>query len=98
MEARSLDGRIDPPPRCDGRAILWLPCPPTHGLTARKTTEELEQLRGRLAKMSQADLTKFYQACIDMCQLNRGVAPRASFVQQLVQAWKEMERRRKGKQ
>jgi len=48
--------------------------------------------------MSQADLTKFYQACIDMCQLNRGVAPRASFVQQLVQAWKEMERRRKGKQ
>jgi hypothetical protein len=30
-----------------------------------------------------------------MCQLNRGQPPRAAFIQQLVQGWKELDRRHK---
>jgi hypothetical protein len=57
-------------------------------------TQDLEELRVRLSKMPQAELVKFYDAAIRMCQLNRGVPPSAGFIQQLVQAWKEMQRRR----
>ena len=44
--------------------------------------------------MTQADLVKFYDAGLQMCQLDRGVPPRAAFIQQLVQAWRELNRRR----
>jgi hypothetical protein len=51
------------------------------------TAEELEALRLRLSKMTQADLVKFYDAGLQTCRLNHGEPPRAPFIQQLVQAW-----------
>jgi len=72
------------------------PKPPSDPWIERPlTAEELQDLKVRLSKMTQADLVKFYEASIHMCQLNRGEPPSAGFVQQLVQAWKEMRRRRK---
>ena len=59
--------------------------------------KELKLLRGRFSKMNKSDLVKFYEAGLYMCQLNRGVPSRAAFVQQLVQEWREMDRRRKAK-
>lgn len=59
------------------------------------TAEELKALRVRLAKMRHEELMKFYAAALEMCQFSRGKPPRAPFIQQLVQAWKEMQRRRK---
>lgn len=50
------------------------------------TADELESLRDRLSKMTQADLVKFYKAGLQMCRLNRGVPARAPFIQQFVQA------------
>lgn len=58
------------------------------------STQDLEALRVRLSKMTQADLVKFYDASLHMCQLTHGVPPSAGFIQQHVQAWKEMQRRR----
>jgi hypothetical protein len=57
------------------------------------TAEDLRALRVRLSKMTDAELAKAYNAALHMCQLDRGVPPRAAFVQQLVAAWKEMQRR-----
>jgi hypothetical protein len=56
---------------------------------------KLQKIRERLAKMSDAELVKFYEASIHMCQLDRGKAPRAPFIQQLVQAWRELTKREK---
>jgi hypothetical protein len=61
------------------------------------TAEELAELRTRLSKMTQADLVKFYDAGLQTCRLNHGLPPRAPFIQQLVQAWRELVRRRKAK-
>jgi hypothetical protein len=61
------------------------------------TAEELAALRIRLSKMTQADLVKFYDAGFQTCRLNHGAPPRASFSQQLVQAWRELVRSRKAK-
>jgi hypothetical protein len=60
------------------------------------TAEEVRELRDRLSKMTQPELVKFYNAALEMCRIDRGEPPRAAFVQQLVAAWKEMQRRRKG--
>jgi hypothetical protein len=54
---------------------------------------QLEALRKRLASMSMTALDDFYYAAWTMCKPERGKPPRAPFVQQLVQAWKEMMRR-----
>ena len=59
------------------------------------TAEELSELKVRLSKMSQADLVKFYDAGLFVCRLDHGEPPRAGFIQQLVAAWKELQRRRK---
>ena len=81
----SRDPSADPLPRSEP----WIDRPPT--------AEELNGLKARLSKMLQRDLVKFYEASIHVCQLTRGEPPRAAFIQQLVAAWKEMQRRRKVK-
>jgi hypothetical protein len=53
----------------------------------------LEELRVRLSRMGRQELQRFYEACWHMCRLEQGCPPRAPFIQQLVQAWKEMQRR-----
>ena len=62
---------------------------------------ELKALRARLAKMTHEDLMKFYDSALEtcqfrleMCKLRQSAPPRVAFLQQLVQAWKEMLRRR----
>ena len=47
--------------------------------------------------MTQADLVKFYEAGLLTCRLEHGIPPRAAFIQQLVQAWRELVRRQKAK-
>jgi hypothetical protein len=37
----------------------------------------------------------WHNDCLQMCRLNRGQPPKAAYVQQLVQAWRELHRRRK---
>ena len=60
------------------------------------TQEELQAVRERLRKMSDAQLVRHYEAGLQMCQLDPGKRPSsASFVQQLVQAWRELVRRRR---
>ena len=61
------------------------------------TAEELESMRATLAKMTQSDLVKIYDAGLHMCGLANGIPPRAAFIQQLVQAWRELVRRQKAK-
>lgn len=57
--------------------------------------EELAEVRARLRRMSDAELRKQYAAALKMCELRNGGQPRAVWIQQLVQAWKELERRSK---
>ena len=59
------------------------------------TAEELSALRIRLSKMTEAELVKAYNAALEMCRLDRGVPPRAAFIQQLVASWKELQRHQK---
>jgi hypothetical protein len=61
------------------------------------TAVELQSLRERLSKMSQAELVKFYDAGLQTCRLAHGIPPRAAFIQQLVQAWRELVRRQRAK-
>ena len=57
--------------------------------------EELKAVRVRLRKMSAAHLIRHYEASLQMCQLDPGKGPpSAAFVQQLVQTWRELVRRR----
>ena len=74
------------------------PLPPSEPWIERPlTADELKDLKARLAKMPQRELVKFYDAGLFVCRLDRGEPPRAAFIQQLVAAWKEMQRRRKAK-
>jgi len=57
------------------------------------TTEQLVELRARLQKMKDPELQSWYEACLQMCRLDRGRPPRATYVQQLVQGWRELQRR-----
>jgi hypothetical protein len=57
------------------------------------TVEQIAELRSRLRRMSLAELQKFYEAALEMCRISRGAAPRPTYVQQLVQAWRELRRR-----
>ena len=58
------------------------------------TRQGLEEVRQRLARMNKSELLRFYQSCLSMCRVDQvGRPPAASFVQQLVQAWKELVRR-----
>ena len=60
------------------------------------SVQDLAELRERLQKMSDFQLQSWYNDCLHMCQLDsRGQPPKAAYVQQLVQAWKEIDRRRK---
>lgn len=61
------------------------------------TPEELKALRTTLSKMTQTELVKLYDAGLHMCRLANGIPPRAAFIQQLVQAWRELVRRQKAK-
>ena len=54
---------------------------------------QLDELRKRLSKMSITALSDFYYAAWTMCKPDRERPPRAPYVQQLVQAWKEMTKR-----
>ncbi len=72
------------------------PKPPSEPWIDRPlTAEELKALKVRLSKMTQTDLVKFYESTLFVCRLDRGRPPRAGFVQQLVSAWKELQRRQK---
>jgi hypothetical protein len=74
------------------------PKPPSEPWKDRPlTAQELADLKVQLSKMLQRDLVKFYEAGLHMCQLAQGQPPRAGFIQQLVAAWKELQRRKKGK-
>jgi hypothetical protein len=57
------------------------------------TKEQLLALRVRLSKMSWTAVRDFYHASWTLCKIERDEAPRAAFVQQLVQAWKELSKR-----
>jgi hypothetical protein len=57
------------------------------------TAEELKAERSRLSRLTDADLVKAYDAALDMCRPDKGVPPRAAFIQQLVASWKELQRR-----
>jgi hypothetical protein len=60
------------------------------------SADDLAELRGRLTKMSDEKLRAWFNDCLHMCQLDsRGHPPKASYPQQLVQAWRELDRRRK---
>jgi hypothetical protein len=55
------------------------------------TPEDLEKLRQRFAKLSTTGLSDAYHAAWLRCKLEPGgAAPRAAFVQELVQVWKEL--------
>jgi hypothetical protein len=59
------------------------------------TEADLHKVRERLAKMSPNELRKFYISAWHVSRLDdQGRPPQAAFIQQLVQAWKEMRRRR----
>jgi hypothetical protein len=59
------------------------------------TAEELKAARIRLSRMAETELMNAYDAALEMCRLDRGLPPRAAFIQQLVASWKVMQRRRK---
>jgi len=72
------------------------PLPPSEPWLDRPlTAEELKALRVRLANMSEREVAMYYEDALYMCRLDQGVPPRAAFIQQLVAAWKELQRRRK---
>ena len=54
-----------------------------------------KEARGRISKISDAELVKAYKAALLRCELNHGRTPRAAFIQQLVAVWTELQRRRK---
>ena len=58
------------------------------------TREQLTQIRDRLRRMSDTELSREYDAAHYMCRLDRE-PPRASYVEQLFQTWRELERCRK---
>jgi hypothetical protein len=78
------DPRIDPP-----ATQPWL--------DRSMTAEELGALHSRLSTMTQADLVKFYYTELRTCRPNHSEPLRAPFTQQMVQAWREMQGRRKAK-
>src|SRR3954463_6204036 len=55
--------------------------------------QQIETLRQRLTRMDRAALIRFYNSTLHMCMLTREKPPRAPYLQQLVQAWKEMAQR-----
>ena len=55
--------------------------------------QQIETLRQRLTRMDRAALIRFYNSSLQMCLLTREKPPRAPYLQQLVQAWKEMAQR-----
>ena len=60
------------------------------------TEDDLNKVRERLARMSPDELRKFYISAWHVSRLDdQGRPPQAAFIQQLVQAWKEMRRRGK---
>ena len=61
------------------------------------TAEELRAARIRLSRLTDTDLIGAYDAALEMCRQDRGVPPRAAFIQQLVASWKELQRRQKAK-
>jgi hypothetical protein len=58
------------------------------------TREELEKVRDRLRGMDDAQLVHHYASCLHMCEVDRNGPPRAAYIQQLVQAWRELTRRK----
>jgi hypothetical protein len=58
------------------------------------STAELEQLRARLAKMSDAELRRFGKAARDCCRPVFGEPPRKPFLVQLEEARAEYRRRK----
>jgi hypothetical protein len=55
--------------------------------------EQIETLRQRLTRLDRAALIRFYNSSLAMCMLTQEKLPRAPYLQQLVQAWKEMAQR-----
>src|SRR3954451_24583673 len=55
--------------------------------------QQIETLRQRLTRMDRAALIRFYNSSLHMCMLHQDKPPRAPYMQQLVQAWKEMAKR-----
>jgi hypothetical protein len=55
--------------------------------------QQIETMRQRLTRMDRAALIRFYNSSLHMCMLTQEKPPRAPYLQQLVQAWKEMAQR-----
>jgi hypothetical protein len=55
--------------------------------------QQIETLRQRLTRLDRAALIRFYNSSLHMCMLTQERLPRAPYLQQLVQAWKEMAQR-----
>jgi len=56
--------------------------------------ESREALRDKISRLSPSDLENACEAALRMCELNGRVTPRAAFVQQFVEAWRELVRRK----
>ena len=70
------------------------PKPPSEPWLDRPlTAEELKAARIRLSRMTETELMKAYDSALEMCRPDSGFPPRVAFSQQLVAAWKEMQRR-----
>jgi hypothetical protein len=54
---------------------------------------KLQKIRERFAKMSDEEPAGFYESSWYLCQMARGKPPRAPYIQQLVQAWRELTKR-----
>ncbi len=55
--------------------------------------QQIETLRQRLTRLDRAALIRFYNSSLHLCMLTQAKPPRAPYLQQLVQAWKEMAQR-----
>jgi hypothetical protein len=74
------------------------PKPPYEpGMGNPLSTRQLETLCNELSKMMAEDLQKFYETSVHMSHLNQTMPPGVGSIQQLMAAWKELQRRQKGK-
>ena len=59
------------------------------------SAEQLADMRNRFARLSTSSLQHAYAEALERCRLGRdGRPPKAEFIQELVQAWKQLRRAR----
>ena len=59
------------------------------------SAEQLADMRNRFARLSTPSLQHAYAEALERCKLGRdGRPPKAEFIQELVQAWKQLRKTR----